>query len=201
MRTVTRPIRCDHHEIELLLGVLEEQCTLFGRGERPDYELLSETIDCLRSLLDHFCYPREDLLISLIKHRNESCDRAIANVLAERVVAASSLQALSDYLRDVLNEQRVSRQSFCEAASAFVQHQRRQIEVVARELVPVALSFLTPSDWADIRTRQEKENSSLVARDLKKRLRAQRHWVLRAALADKNERSRREEPPAPEGEF
>ncbi|MEK4032334.1 hypothetical protein WOC76_22260 [Methylocystis sp. IM3] len=201
MRTVIQLIRRDHHEIEALLGVLEEECVRFGRAERPDYELLHETTDCLRSLLDHFCWPREDLLIALVKNRKEWCDRTIANVLAERAVAASSLQALSDHLRDILNEQRVSRQSFCEAACKFLQHERRQIEGVEREFLPVALSVLTPSDWADVRARQEEEENSQVGRDLKKRLRTQRHWVLREAAADKNERSRRQESPIPEGKL
>lgn len=193
MRTIIQSMRRDHRQIEELLRVLGQECDLFRRAERPDYDLLCETVDCFRSLLNEYYYPREDFMFSLTKNRNERCARAIDNVLVERAIAALSLQALSERLRDILTEQRVSRQAFDEAARSFIQHERRQIEIEERQFFPVAFSVLTPADWADIHTREKKENESQNARHLKKRLRAQRRWIIREALADQRERSRRGE--------
>ncbi len=103
--------------------------------------------------------------------RTTQCDSIIDNIADERAVAASSLQVLSDTLRDILNEQRVLRQAFNDAARAFIQHERRQIEIEERQLFPAVLSILAPADWADLRTKLSNKKEPLRSPGLEERLR------------------------------
>jgi hemerythrin-like domain-containing protein len=111
----------------------------------------------------------------------------------ERATVASSLQQLAGALGDILNEQRVLRQTFDDAACRFIQHERRQIEIEEGQLFPEALAVLTPADWADIHARLRDEKASPRAHQLEDQLRAQRGWIVREALANRAERSGRGE--------
>jgi len=171
MDAVIDSFRRDHRKINALLRVLECECDLFRRAERPDYELLSEIIDYFRSSLDQYYYLKEDLMFNLTRVRTTQCDSIIDNIADERAVAASSLQVLGDTLRDILNEQRVLRQTFNDAAHAFIQHERRQIEIEERQLFPAVLSILAPADWADLRTKLSNKKEPLRSHGLEERLR------------------------------
>lgn len=171
MNAVIESFRRDHRKINALLRVLERECDLFRRAERPDYELLSEIIYYFRSSLDQYYYPKEDLLFNLTRVRTSQCDSIIDNIADERAVAASSLQLLGDALRDILNEQRILRQTFDDAARAFIQHERRQIEIAERQLFPAVLSILAPTDWADLHSKLSGKKEPLHSRSLEERLR------------------------------
>ncbi|WP_148043149.1 hypothetical protein [Methylocystis hirsuta] len=148
-----------------------------------------ETVEYFRLLLSEYCSQREDFLFALIKSRGKAYAGAIDDVLAERAMAASGLQVLSERRQEILNEQRVSRQDFDEAARSFMQHERRKIEIEERQIFPLACSVLVPAGWADILAREKSESESQNVRQLKKRPRAQRRWVAREALAGQTERS------------
>jgi hemerythrin-like domain-containing protein len=190
MDAIIESFRRDHHEIEAVLRILECECDRFRQAERPDYELLSEIVEHFRAFLGQCYYPKEDLLFNLTRMRTHLCDGIIDDLANERAAAASSFQALGDALRDILNEQRVLRQTFDDAARGFIQHERRQMEVEERQLFPTVLSVLTPADWADLQTKLRDQNQALRTRGLEERLQAQRRWIKREALADQAERSR-----------
>lgn len=189
MRTIIELLRRDHHNIEQLLRVLEQECDVFRRAKRPDYELLTEIIDYFGSFLDQYYHPKEDLLFNRERVANAACARIIDDIAAERGKAASSLQALSEALREILNEQRVLRQTFDDAARSFIRHQRRQIEIEGQRLFPIAQSALAPADWADLHAKLRDESMMLRTRRLKERLRDRRRWIIREELADQAERS------------
>ncbi len=98
MDTIIDSFRRDHREIDALLRVLESECDLFRRAERPDYELLGEIIDYFRLFLDQYYQPKEDLLLNLTRMRNGTCDGIVDNIADERAAAVSSLQVLGDAL-------------------------------------------------------------------------------------------------------
>jgi hemerythrin-like domain-containing protein len=190
MDAIIESFRRDHREIEAVLRILECECDRFWQAKRPDYELLSEIVDYFRSFLDQCYYPKKDLLFNLTQTRTHVCDGIIDDLAKERAAAASSLEGLGEALRDILNEQRVLRQTFDDAAHSFIQHKRRQIEIEERQLFPTVLSVMAPTDWADLQTKLKDQNQALRTRGLEERLQAQRRWIKREALADQAERSR-----------
>lgn len=132
-------------------------------------------------------------MFNLARARNGTCAGIIDDIAAERALAASSLRDLDGTLQEILNEQRVSRQTFDDAACSFIRHEKRQIEIEEQQLFPAASPILTAADWADIHAKLRDEIVSLRTRRLKDRLRTQRHWIVREALADQAERSGRPE--------
>lgn len=188
MRKMIGSLRRDHRDIEEILRVLEQECDVFGRPERPDYELVGEVIDYLGSFLEGYYHPKEDLLFNGVKKSNAPCAKIIADISAERAGAASSLQALGEALRQILNEQRVPRQAFEDSARTFILHQRRQIEMEEQKLFPIAESALVAAEWEDPDATLKDETMSLRTRLLKERLRDKHRWIVREELADQAER-------------
>jgi hemerythrin-like domain-containing protein len=187
-------LRRDHYEIEQILRVLERECDKFRRAERPDYDLLNNIIDYFQSFLDRYHHPKENFMFNLLaRTQSAACARILDDIAGERARAASSLQELARALGDILNEQRVLRQVFYDAACRFIQHERRQIEIEERQLFPEAFAVLTPADWADIHARLRDERASPRTHQLEERLRAQYGWIIREALADLAGRNGREE--------
>jgi hemerythrin-like domain-containing protein len=79
MDSIVASLRRDHDEIEALLRILEWECDLFQRAERPDCELLSEIVDYFRSFLDQCYHPKEDLIFKL-RMRTAACDGIIDDI-------------------------------------------------------------------------------------------------------------------------
>jgi hemerythrin-like domain-containing protein len=173
----------DHRDIEEILCALERECDVFRRAERPDYELLTEIIDYFRSFLDEYHHRKEDFIFNLTRTRNAEVAKTIDAILAERATAVASLERARDSLRDILNEQRVLRQEFDDAACNFMKHERRQIEL-EEQFLPLAFSHLTPAERAGFRRTSRLGNMAVRARRLKARLRAQHRWIVREELAD-----------------
>lgn len=188
MNVVIDSFRRDHRETEALLRALEGECDLFRRAERPDYELISELIEHFRSFLYQYSHPKEDILFNLTRTRTGTCDSMIDRIADERAAVISSLEALRDALGQILNEQRVLRQSFDEAARGFIQHERRQIEIEEQQLFPALLSALGPAEWADLGA--SLKDQSALPRGLEQRLHARRLYLSREAQVDQAERTR-----------
>jgi branched-chain amino acid transport system ATP-binding protein len=151
-------------------------------------------IDYFQSFLDQYHHPKEDFMLNLLaRTRSVTCARILDDIAGERATVASSLQQLAGVFGDILNEQRVLRQVFDDAACRFIQHERRQIEIEEGQLFPEALAVLTPAGWADIHARLREEKASPRAHQLEEHLRAQRGSIVREALANRAERSRRGE--------
>lgn len=189
MHAAMRSLRSDHRHIEGVLRVLERECDLFRRAEQPDYALLVETVDYLRSFLAEYHDPKDDEIFNLTRARSPGCARIIEEIAAERTDATMDLQALGETLRDILNDQQISRQTFDDAARGFLRHERRQIEIEEQQLMPWASALLRPVDWAGLRSALMRETALPRSRRLRERLRDQRHWIVREALADQAERS------------
>ena len=101
MRKMIQSLRHDHRDIEQILRVLEQECDVFCRASRPDYELVGEIIEYLGSFLDQYHHPKEDLLFKIARKSNATCARVIDGIAAERAGAISSLQALGETLREI----------------------------------------------------------------------------------------------------
>ena len=182
MEPIVDTLRRDHREIEVLLHILERECGAFRLAEQPDYELLNEIIDYLRSFLNEYHHPKQDRLFSLIRTRNVRYDEIIDRIYGARDAAISILQSLEDALREVLNDQRVIRRRFHDAARAFIEHERRQIEIEERLFV-AASSVLTAFDWADLYGELSDQRRTADARSLEDKLHVRYRSIVRESRA------------------
>jgi hemerythrin-like domain-containing protein len=184
MRTILQSLSRDHREIEALLRALEKECDLFSHAVRPDYDLLGELLDCLSVLLDSYHHPRERVLFALLRERCTACAPVIGDISTEQTGAAENFEALRTALRDILNEQRVSRDAFAVPARAFIARQRQEIALEEQSLFPLALARLQPDAWPGIGPAVRAASRSVRGSRIRERLRSQRRWVTREVRAD-----------------
>src|SRR6516162_9249964 len=57
----------EHRNIEKLLRVLERELSVFGRGERPDYEVIRSVVAYFEVYPDAYHHPQEDLVFQKLK--------------------------------------------------------------------------------------------------------------------------------------
>jgi hemerythrin-like domain-containing protein len=55
-------LREKHRNIEKLLRVMEQELSVFDRGERPDYEIFGAIIEFFKKYPDSCHHPKEDII-------------------------------------------------------------------------------------------------------------------------------------------
>lgn len=116
MSTIIQLLHRDQRDVERLLGVLEHECDAFYRAERLDYQLLGELIEHLDVFLQRYLLLRQDLIFKRVRRSDGTCAKIVEEIVDNGTKASANLKALSNTLRDVLNEQCVSRQIFDDVA-------------------------------------------------------------------------------------
>ena len=133
-------LRQEHRNIESLLRVLERELDVFGRGERPDYEVLRAVIDYFKDYPDSCHHPKEDMIVEKVRVR----DAVAAATQQER------LRRVAQAVERVLDDQDLVRQNVVSIIRDFIDHERQHMAMEERIVFPTALDALRPEDWADI---------------------------------------------------
>jgi hemerythrin-like domain-containing protein len=63
-------LRQEHCNIESLLRVLEQELSVFERGDRPDYEVILAVISYLNDYPDSCHHPKENLIVDKLRVRD-----------------------------------------------------------------------------------------------------------------------------------
>jgi len=142
------------------------------------------------SFLHRYLLPRQDLLFKRVRRSDATCAKIVDKIVDKRTKTSASLKALSNALRDILNEQCVSRQTFDDVARTFIRQARDQVELEEQRLFPIARTVLSTEDWADLHLKLRDETLSLRNRNLKGRLRDDFRRIVREGAEDRAERSR-----------
>ena len=91
MAEIIDSLREDHRNMHRLLDVLDSQIEVFRRGEEPDYELLTQTIDYCLNYPDHIHHPMED---EVYRHLSAK-DPALKKQMGDLEAAHDDLSALT----------------------------------------------------------------------------------------------------------
>lgn len=148
LRDALQPFLEEHDRIRRMLTCFDAQLAVFERAERPDYEVLSESLAYCRDYLDAWHHPREERMLALLQAR--SAEKAVAmSALGEqhrdladttsRVVAIFNDVAQRGAIR--LRENLVRRGR--ELSTAYLRH----LEWEETNLFPLARAVLGPTDW------------------------------------------------------
>jgi hemerythrin-like domain-containing protein len=143
-------LRQEHYNIESLLRVLEQELSVFERGDRPDYEVILEVINYFKDYPDSCHHPKEDLIIEKLKARDPLRAAIIGDLEAEHREGAKRLRRLTLAVERVLSDQDILRQTVDDIIGDFIKHERQHMTMEERVVFPAALSALRPEDWADI---------------------------------------------------
>jgi hemerythrin-like domain-containing protein len=143
-------LRQEHRSIEKLLQVMEEELSVFDRGERPDYEVFSAVIEFFERYPDSCHHPKEDIIYK--KFRTRAPDRAaiIPDLEAEHRDGAARLRRVAQAIDAVLNDQELVRDDVDRIVRDFIDNERKHIALEDQVVFPAILDALQPADWAEI---------------------------------------------------
>lgn len=143
-------LRQEHRNIEKLLHVMEQELSVFDRGERPDYEVLRAVIEYFKNYPDSCHHPKEDIIYEKFKTRDPARAASIADLQAEHRYGAAQLRRVAQAIDSVLNDQELLRESIHHIVRDFIDSERNHIALEDEVIFPVILDTLHPEDWADI---------------------------------------------------
>jgi hemerythrin-like domain-containing protein len=143
-------LRQEHRNIEKLLRVMEEELSVFDRGERPDYEVFAAIIEFFKKYPDSCHQPKEDIIYETFKARDPARAASIADLQAEHRRGALRLRRVAQAIDSVLNDQELLRQSVDRIVRDFIDNERKHIALEDDVIFPTIMSTLQARDWADI---------------------------------------------------
>jgi len=143
-------LRQEHRKMARLLDMLERQLDLLANDRLPDYELLTEIADFLRTFPDLYHHPKEDLIVRTVAGRSREAGAELRLLEAEHEEGSRELVRFSRALIDMLMEPESRRERFIKVASAFLNHERRHMAWEEAHFFELAETHLTDQDWAMI---------------------------------------------------
>jgi hemerythrin-like domain-containing protein len=152
-------LRSDHRNMESLLSVLESQMEVFRRGETPDYELLTQTIEYCLNYPERFHHPKEDLLYRHLARKDEALVDKIGDLEAAHGELTALTQRVASAVDAILKEGEVDRKAVVNVTEAFVRTYRQHIAAEDSVFFPLAERELEKNDWEEIEAAAAEEES------------------------------------------
>lgn len=143
-------LRREHQDIENLLRVMEQELSIFDRGERPDYEVLRAIVEFFKEYPASCHHPKEDVIYEKFKTRATDRAASIADLQAEHGEGAVRLRRVAQAIEKVLDDQEVLREDVDRIVRDFIDNQRKHIALEDEVIFPAILDTLQPADWADV---------------------------------------------------
>jgi hemerythrin-like domain-containing protein len=143
-------LRREHQDIENLLRVMEQELSVFDRGERPDYEILGAIIEFFKEYPASCHHPKEDVIYEKFKARAPDRAASIADLEAEHREGALRLRRVAQALERVLEDQEVLRGDVDHVVHDFIDSQRKHIALEEQVVFPAIADTLQSVDWADV---------------------------------------------------
>ncbi len=143
-------LRQEHRNIEKLLRVMEQELSVFDRGERPDYEVFGAVIEFFKRYPDSCHHPKEDIIYEKFKACAPDRAATISDLEAEHREDAARLRRVAQAIDAVLNDQELLRDDVDRIVRDFIDNERKHIALEDEVVFPAILDALQPADWADI---------------------------------------------------
>ncbi len=150
MTRIIETLREEHRNIEDLLLVLERELSVFGRNERPDYEIIQAVISYFQDYPDCCHHPKEDMIFEKLKARDPLAAASVGDLEVEHQDEGKRLRRVAHLIRSVLTDQVVLRQTFDDIMRDFIAQERKHMDMEERVLFSAAADALRPEDWAAI---------------------------------------------------
>ena len=150
MTEVMRVLRREHANMAALVKTLEWQLREFETGSVPDYDVIRGVVDYFLGFPDLYHHPKEDLLFTQLRKRAPEVVERIGDLRREHEALAARSRELSAGLRAVLAEAHVPREAFASWTRAFIDLQKRHMEMEETEFFPAALESLSDEDWREL---------------------------------------------------
>jgi hemerythrin-like domain-containing protein len=150
MIEIIQILRQEHQNIENLLRVMDQELSVFDRGERPDYEVLRAIIEFFKKYPASCHHPKEDIIYEKFKARDPDRAASIADLEAEHLEGEVRLRRVAQAIESVLDDQEVLREDVDRIVRDFIDNERKHIALENEVVFPAIVETLQAADWADI---------------------------------------------------
>lgn len=147
MRDTLSLLRLEHWNLSRLLGVLEEQVTLAGAGERMDEELLRLAAEYFCDYPDRCHHPKEDLVYQLLVKRDPAVRTELRDLVADHRRLHELAQAFAEAVRSADGKCAVAEPAAHELIGQFTQHYRQHMRLEEERFFRLAEERLSRDDW------------------------------------------------------
>ena len=147
MSEVIETLRRDHLNLAELLGMLEDQMSVFDEGGRPDYELLAGIVDYCLNYPDLHHHPMEDCVLAKLHEAAPEAAAKVGDLVARHKELGELTRRLSASLQQILNEAEVDRTAVVKLSKDFIEAYRSHINSEELYFFPAAEIALSDADW------------------------------------------------------
>lgn len=177
-------LKQEHRDFSKLLDLLEAQIAVFGRGERPDYDLMLDILKYMTSYPDRFHHPREDVAFARLAQRNPAMRARVEKLGRQHRAIAESGARFLDNLNGALAGAMLKRETVEAPGRDYVALYREHMRMEERELFPLGAARLDGRDWAEIDAAIPIGTDPLFGGKVEERFRALHERIARAAQCD-----------------
>ena len=168
----------EHRNIEKLLRVLERELSLFGRGERPDYEVIRAVVAYFEVYPDVYHHPQEHVVFQKLKTRDPAAAAGVGDLAAEHRTGAERLRRVAQAVQSVLMDREIPRQTVDGIVRDFIVHERHHMRMEERIFFPAATKALRPQDWVEIASTLTDQKDPLFSAVVEERFDSVRKHIL-----------------------
>jgi hemerythrin-like domain-containing protein len=179
---VTHPLdslREDHRNITRLLAALEREIEIFGRAEKPDYDVIRGIAEYFLDYPDLCHHPKENIIFARLKTRDPVAANAVGDLLREHEETARRARRFAAAVDALLQDSDISRSAVVHATREFIAAERAHMRMEDENFFPAATSALTAEDWSEISDRFPDGRDPVVDPQIAERYGALRDLLLR----------------------
>lgn len=140
----------DHSNLEKLLNLLTEQLQILEQDDEVDFSLILDIVDYVESYLDLYHHPREDAMFKMYLAKSSSGRAMIDKLMKEHRALAQLTQSLCKLLNGIMHDAVISKETFKQELSAYIQHQKDHLTTEEEKVFPLINKTLTKEDWRQI---------------------------------------------------
>ncbi|EEX42862.1 hypothetical protein VFA_000412 [Vibrio furnissii CIP 102972] len=132
-----------------LLAILRDKLKLLKSEQAINYTLVKEIVDYLGSHSETVHHPKEDIIYRYyMAHYGEL--QTVADLEKEHVTLSEQTHAFLDIVEMILQDAVVPQAVIIEKLEAFIDAQRRHLEMEEQSILPLINRTFTVSDWQNV---------------------------------------------------
>ena len=147
MSNILKTIRAEHKHINQVLDILDQQLLGYCQGESADFNLVTDSIDFLKSYLESEIETGERLLYKILEERNNKMHTVVEKLGQDYSILEKNINKLSGTINEITMDAFFPRAYVYEQAQALISVYKEYIDLKQDVLLPATNESLQKNDW------------------------------------------------------
>jgi len=160
MQAIIKTISAEHEHIIDVLDKLDEQLCKFSKGDAPKFELISDSIDFLKSNLQSENNTGEHLLYKKLKKDNKKLYAAIEHLEKCNAELKKKITDFSVTINKITMDAFIPRSYVNDQARSFSLSYKEYIKQQDAVLLQITKDSLLKKDWNEIKNSRSEDGES-----------------------------------------